>query len=148
MREMKKAFAVLLALTMAAGMASCGDSGSTSTADSTPAAESSAAYETSAPETTEESSVTETEPVETEPPAPAVPDDYEMIDLVSDYLGVKVSFAALNDGRFVGSEIKPNKAVDKYGRTEFAVSYYSDEEWRLQNNVKYTVRIKAIANDA
>ncbi|MBR5362214.1 MAG: hypothetical protein IK134_02660 [Oscillospiraceae bacterium] len=148
MREMKKAFAVLLALTMAAGMASCGDSGSTSTADSTPAAESSAADETSAPETTEESSVTETEPVETEPPAPAVPDGYETVDLVSDYLGVKVSFAALNDGRFVGSEIKPNKAVDKYGRTEFAVSYYSDEEWKMQNNVKYTVRIKAIANDA
>lgn len=145
MKNMRKALAVLFALTLAAGMTACGETGSP--ADNSPAAES-AADETSAPDSAAESSVAETEPAETEPPAPVVPEGYETVDLVSDYLGVKVSFAALNDGRFVGSEIKPNKGVEKYGRTEFAVNYYSDEKSKLSDCVKYTVRIKAIANDA
>ena len=147
MKNMKKVLAALLALTMTVCLASCGETGGNDNAGGT--AENSKVEEKKEESKTEETEAPEeTEPVETEPPAPAVPEGYENVELVSDYLGVKVSFAALNDGRFVGSEIKQNKSVDQYGRTEYAVNYYSDEEWRMQNCVKYTVRIKAIANDA
>jgi hypothetical protein len=147
MKNMKKVLAALLALTMTVCLASCGETGGAGNDGGT--VENSVTEEKKEESKTEETEAPEeTEPAETEAPAPAVPDGYEEVKLESDYLGVNVSFAALNDGRFVGSEIKPNKSMDQYGRSEFEVNYYSDEKHKLQDCVKYKVTIQAISNDA
>ncbi len=86
-----------------------------------------------------EASVSEPEP---EPaPAPAIPEGYEEVDIESTYYGVKISFAGLNDGRFVEREDKVNQANLKLGKTDIDVKYISDSEWRNKDYLSYSFQI-------
>ena len=129
---MKKFVAAALALAMVMSLAACNKAEPTESSEEETT--------TTATSETETETEAETEPSETEP---VIPDGYSLVELTSDYLGVKVSYAALDDGRFAGSVIKPNKNVDQYGRTEFEVNFYSDEDHQMSNNVKATVSIWA-----
>ena len=131
---MKKFAATALVLAMALSFASCGKKPEATTE------ETEANVTESTEETTESSETTEETTAET---TPAIPDGYSLVEVKSDYLGVNVSFAALDDGRFAGKTIEQNKNSDQYGRTETVVNFYEDEAHQTQNDVKYTIRIWA-----
>lgn len=131
---MKKFAATALVLAMALSFAACGKKPEATTE------ETEATVTESTEETTESSETTEETTTET---TPAIPDGYSLVEVKSEYLGVNVSFAALDDGRFAGSSIEHNKNTDQYGRTEFYVNFYEDEASQNKNDVKYTIRIWA-----
>ena len=137
---MKKIVAAALALTMVVGFTACNKGGETDV---------STEAETTADETADETAASSDETSEetTEETAPALPEGYFPCELTDYYLGVKVSFAVLDDGRFAGNEVKKNGNVAKYGKSEFTLNYYKDSEWKNQDCVKYTVRIRPVTND-
>ena len=63
------------------------------------------------------------------------------MELESEYYGVKLSFAALNDGRFVDRDMKLNEANLKLGKTDWEVKYVSDKEWRNKDYLNYQFQI-------
>ena len=132
---MKKIVATALVGALALGFAACNKAPEETTTEA-------AEVETEATEGTTEASE-ETSEETTEETAPAVPEGYSIVEVQSDYLGVKVSFAALDDGRFAGNTIEQSKGSAQYGRTEMVVNFFEDEEWKMQNDVKYTIRIWA-----
>jgi hypothetical protein len=135
---MKKIVATALVFAMGLSIAACNKEPEATTE----ATEVSETEETEAPAESSEETSEET----TEETAPAIPEGYSLVELTSDYLGVKVSFAALDDGRFAGNSIELNKGTDKYGRTEYEVLFYEDESVQTRNNVRYNVRIWARSN--
>ena len=81
---MKKLVATALVLVMAMSFAACSKTEPTDT-------------EADTKETTEATTASETEETTaetTEETAPAIPDGYSLVEITSDYLGVKVSYAA------------------------------------------------------
>ena len=134
---MKKVIATALVLTMVAGFTACNKTTETEVSN-----ESETTVEETTAEQTEETSEETT--AETEP---ALPEGYIPVDLSSNYLGVNVSFASIFDDRFAGFEIKENSNVAKYGKSEFEINFYKDEEWKSKDNVKFTVRIRPVTND-
>lgn len=133
---MKKVIATALVLTMVAGFTAC---------NKTTETEASNDSETTVEETTaEETATSEETTAETEP---EIPEGYMPVELSSNYLGVKVSFATICDERFAGFETKENNNVAKYGKSEFELNFYKDEEWKSKDNVKFTVRIRPVTND-
>lgn len=134
---MKKLVTTALVLAMALSFAACSKTEPTDT-------------EADTKETTEATTASETEETTaetTEESAPAIPNGYSLVEITSDYLGVKVSYAALDDGRFAGSNIDIGKKANQYGRTEITVNFFEDESKQNSNCVKAIFRIWARSNN-
>ncbi|MCR4792647.1 MAG: hypothetical protein K5871_07845 [Lachnospiraceae bacterium] len=146
---MKKILATVLALTMALSMTACGGSEPAAAPEEANETVSEEVTTVDTPETSDaaEETAEEQEPeVPEEPAAPVIPDGYEEVVVNSEYYGVTVSFAGLNDGRFVDRDDKLNEANLKLGRTDWEIKYVSDAEWRNSNYLSYSISIVATDN--
>ena len=92
------------------------------------------------PATPEPAPAPEPEP-EPEPAKPAIPDGYEEVEIESEYYGVKLTFAGLNDGRFVDKDVKLDQNNLKQGTTNWEVKYVSSAEWRNKDYLNYKFQI-------
>ncbi len=139
---MKKILTALLAAALLLSLCACGGKTGTPAGTEAPKPETAAAP-TPAPDAPKatEAPKPEATPEPTPEPTPAIPEGYEEVEIVSEFYGVKVTFAGLNDGRFADKDVKLDTANLKQGTTNWEVKYVSDKEWRNKDYLSYKFQI-------
>ena len=139
----KKMLITVFALITAMALCACGDKNTVSASSDDKTASVAEKTDPAKTDSASEASVSEPEPEpEPEPEAaPVIPEGYEEVEVISEYYGVKVSFAGLNDGRFVDKDVELNESNLKNGSTDWEVKYVSDAEFRNGDFLKYSFMI-------